>query len=103
MKVFTYILSIFIVVLTATPCIDVHYDNELQKTEVSHKVADCQNGAFDHCSPFCTCDCCSTPLFYQTNTIKINSFLFFINNYTVYNSYFVSSLNSSIWQPPKIS
>jgi hypothetical protein len=62
MKHLAYILSIIIVVLTVMPCIDEPGDNVLQNKEITHGSANHQDEP-DHCSPFCTCQCCQANFF----------------------------------------
>ena len=68
MKLFAYILSFIVLALTAIPCVDVPKDNALQKIELSKDTAGNHQDDFDHCSPFCTCNCCQTN-FYVSNII----------------------------------
>lgn len=60
MKIFAFILSIIILGLTASPCIDKPVNNELQKTELSQNNTNNHSNDSDHCSPFCNCQCCQT-------------------------------------------
>jgi hypothetical protein len=64
MKYFAYILSFIVLVLTVNPCIDGLKDNALQKSEISQSTNNNnhQNDT-DHCSPFCTCQCCQSSFF----------------------------------------
>ncbi len=65
MKIFAYILSIFILVLTAIPCADKPQDNTLQKVELSNTTSN-HPSDFDHCTPFCTCQCCQTNIYFPS-------------------------------------
>jgi hypothetical protein len=102
MKIFATILSIYVLVLTSMPCID-KQDNTLQKTELSGTSSDNHQKDCDHCSPFCTCYCCASPVLSQTSAIQFN--VFFIAQHIPGEnvSKYFSSIFSSIWQPPKIS
>ncbi|MFN8254180.1 MAG: DUF6660 family protein [Bacteroidales bacterium] len=61
MKIFAFILSAYVLYLTAIPCIDVPFDNSIQKTEISQTTNhENHQSDTDHCSPFCTCQCCQT-------------------------------------------
>jgi hypothetical protein len=64
MKYFAYILSFIVIALTVNPCIDGLKDSTLQKSEISHSQdnSNHQNDT-DHCSPFCTCQCCQSSFF----------------------------------------
>lgn len=56
MKFFALILSLVVLWLTLTPCIDTPEDNCVSKTEMSQQHS--HSGDLDLCSPFCTCQCC---------------------------------------------
>lgn len=60
MKLFAYILSFVVLALTVIPCVDVPKDNSVQKIELSTTTSDHHQSDTDHCSPFCTCQCCQT-------------------------------------------
>jgi hypothetical protein len=60
MKLFAYILVFVVLALTAIPCVDVPKDNSVQKTELTYTTSDHHQSDTDHCSPFCTCQCCQT-------------------------------------------
>ena len=103
MKILATILSIYILTLTAIPCIDLPADNILQKIELSQSSRDNHQNETDNCSPFCTCDCCVAPVLPQ-NTIFEFSFVDFLKyNFSEYTSVLISSLFVSIWQPPKLN
>jgi len=74
MKIFACILSIYVLALTAIPCIDLQYNNDMHKTELAQKSTSGQND-IDYCSPFCTCSCCASPIIYQGYSIHFNCFL----------------------------
>lgn len=105
MRLVACILSFYIVVLTAIPCIDRPGDNHLQKTEIGDNANNShQHSDGDQCSPFCTCNCCATPVIQQESIIQFDSTTLF-QEYTVseYISVFTSDYLSSIWQPPQIA
>ena len=89
--------------LTAIPCFDVSNDNGLQKTEQSQKTTDNQQNDSDHCSPFCTCYCCVSPIYNLVLTIQIGNFSFALKYPCQYQSRIISSICATIWQPPKLS
>lgn len=60
MKLFAYILSFVVLALTVIPCVDVPKDKSVQKTELTNTTSDQHQSDADHCSPFCTCQCCQT-------------------------------------------
>lgn len=60
MKVISIILSIIVLWLTLTPCVDKLQDGTLQKTELAQQAHSDHQNDVDTCSPFCTCQCCQT-------------------------------------------
>jgi hypothetical protein len=103
MKFFAAILSLYILALTAFPCIDLPMDKQLQKFELSQSANDNQVSDNDHCSPFCICRCCASPVVFQEFIIQFTIFSFSQKHLSGYTSSYVSSLFTVIWQPPKIS
>jgi hypothetical protein len=104
MKFFAFILSFYVLVLTAMPCIDVHQDNVTHKTEVSQNSQNTHHHSdADNCSPFCTCNCCATSVIFQEHRIQLTCFSFSENQYLNSASGHFFSPFYSIWQPPKIA
>jgi hypothetical protein len=61
MKILAFILALIVMWLTTIPCIDVPQDNILHKIENSNQNQDTRHqDDSDHCSPFCTCNCCQS-------------------------------------------
>ncbi len=103
MKIFAYILSFYILVLTAIPCIDIPQDNTLLKIEQSQKATDNHQNESDNCSPFWPCNCCIPPVISQAYTLQFDCYPFSQKHFPEYKSAFVSSVYTAIWQPPKLS
>ena len=55
MKILTFILSLYVLVLTAIPCVDVPKDNNVQKIVLAQSSTDNHQNDVDSCSLFCTC------------------------------------------------
>jgi hypothetical protein len=102
MKIFAYVISFYILILNATPCIDVSYDNTLQKVELIKNITDNHQKETGHCSPFCLCNCCASPIIYQTFSVQYNYISLAQKFYSEYKSAFVSFNFPIIWEPPKI-
>lgn len=103
MKLFTSIFSIYILLLTGLKCVDVPSSNDLTKIEINSSGNDGNHHDTDHCSPFCICDCCVTPVI-QQNSSPYTDHLEFTNlEYPVYSVSYISSLFVTVWQPPKLS
>lgn len=84
------------------PCVDVPHLKNLNKSELSVPVTDSNHKTTDHCSPFCTCDCCISNVIPADNTIRLKCMEYTFNEYKAYSASYVSSFFSSYWQPPKI-
>lgn len=105
MRILACILSFYIIALTAIPCIDLPEDHDVQTIEMTQNTGDHQHPKdIDHCSPFCTCNCCASPIIQHDLSIQFDSFSF-LQQYisTKYSSEFVSRYSGSIWQPPQLS
>jgi len=104
MKTFAFILSLYVLALTAIPCIDVQKEGAMYRIEVSQNNQDTHNqGEKDHCSPFCTCNCCATSVIFQEHLYLPDSFSFYEKQYFPVSSTFFTDPLASIWQPPKIA
>lgn len=94
------------------PCTDI----QMVLNEFEHSVAyhddheshDHDQNKDQHCSPFCTCTCCHTPMNFQFDIKDAVPAILFVqistddNTFLYYDSPSSSYLNS-IWQPPKFN
>ena len=101
MKLIAYILSFVFLALIANPCIDEPKDNILQKSEFSQTTTNNnQQNDTDHCSPFCSCQCCQTN-FCVSNITSVSPFVELEITYSDY----IQSLQSlelfDFYIPPK--
>jgi hypothetical protein len=103
MKLFACMLSLYLMALTAIPCVDVPRDSTLHRIELSKNTSSSHQHEKDHCSPFCSCSCCASTVIYQTHTIQFNSFPPLIRLVSGNVSAFYPSFHTAIWQPPKFS
>jgi len=104
MKFIACILSFYIMVLLAIPCADHQKDHVLQKKEMASAAHHDKDHMGDQCSPFCTCDCCVSPIIYQDYTVILDSFAILMGSYSSENPFdSVTFYSGSIWQPPQIS
>lgn len=101
MKYLAYILSFIVVFLSAEPCIDGLKDNYVQNTEIS-QTADHNNQQhdIDHCSPFCTCQCCQSH-FFVSNITASNSAVELEINYIEFYPSFQSIALPDLLIPPR--
>jgi hypothetical protein len=103
MKLFSVILSFYILTLITIPCVDVQTDNSIHKNEHSGSTDNQHHHDSNHCSPFCTCDCCVSPAIYQDNFIQFKTFILPETNILLYSVSYVSTIITIIWQPPELT
>jgi hypothetical protein len=103
MRFFIYILVIYFLAIIAMPCVDVHNECSMHKRDLSTTSQNNHPAEDNKCSPFCTCDCCVSPVISQYSIFELTITLIILHNYPEYNQGFISFLFSTIWQPPKIS
>lgn len=103
MKFFACILSIYILVLTAMPCCDRPDEGALQKTEISPKTSDIPCSDIDFCSPFCTCNCCSSPKIQQETVVAFDSTPVEHKYFAALIVKLVTSVIVPVWQPPRLN
>ena len=100
MKYIAAILLVYVMVLTAMPCNDVHAATNSASIELTEQNQN-QTNDVDLCSPFCFCHCCQTLSF----TSFLDGLLSDVEEVTLnipFKESRFSNLLSSIWQPPKI-
>ncbi|MBP8849838.1 MAG: hypothetical protein KBG80_04705 [Breznakibacter sp.] len=101
-RVLALIFSLYILALTALPCVDVHKDEAETKIELSDTAHNHHNEN-DLCSPFCTCDCCVSPVLHIYTSIQISINVIAPHIYQEYQSALNSALFVTIWQPPQLA
>ena len=102
MKIFVYIFTAYILWLISAPCIDESQDKLINAIERTHNTQHDQAQGSDHCSPFCTCDCCVSPSVYQECNINFRVSFLKVKIFSAPSPNYFSILSSSIWQPPKL-
>ena len=103
MKFVAIILASLNVLLTALPCDDVNTFNVSQiEFNANHSDNDTESD-FDFCTPFCSCNCCST-IVISPNSNQYTSIIeipFPVLN-SRYNALFSSNALSGLFQPPQV-
>jgi hypothetical protein len=110
MKIFSVILSIYILVLACLPCGDVNdcnkvsYETQYSFSRMNHTE---HKEDTETCSPFCTCACCrmniAFPFYLPALTIENESSFYTQKAIIVYkNESPLSNFYGNIWQPPKV-
>lgn len=103
MKYLAFILSLYILVLIAVPCIDVPQDESAHKIEHAGDSSHHHENETDHCSPFCTCYCCAVNAEVPFVSVAVDCLAFTQFNYSEYQLSFSLSPYATIWQPPQLS
>lgn len=107
MKIITFILSIFILSMSAMTCGDDIDENIFESQLFAHfdnHSHDHSQESQDSCTPFCTCQCCGTSI-----TVPSLVILSEIKNTVLYScSFHYTSLYSfdyynGVWHPPTLS
>ncbi|MDP4281785.1 MAG: hypothetical protein Q8867_06500 [Bacteroidota bacterium] len=69
MKALSRFLALYIILLSLLPCADVVSDNNVQKIGFFKNMVNNPMDNVDHCSPFCTCQCCQGNFFTSTSPV----------------------------------
>lgn len=102
-RLLAFILSLYVLVLISIPCVECHDEYALAKTEMAHAAGGSHHHEADHCSPFCTCNCCSMPVVYLVTAIQLCCYVVHLQPYQEYRTSKVSTPTFSIWQPPQLA
>ncbi len=105
MKFFAFIMSFYLLALSCYPCgdsqeCDVKAEAKISQSDVHQQ----HNHNKEACTPFCTCSCCPSSVFFtpfakaQDTHVHIQSI-----KYSLFDITFDSDVFSSIWQPPRLS
>jgi hypothetical protein len=103
LKYISFILTLYLLMLIVISCVDVHMDHRSQYIEFSQNTTNNNHRDADFCSPFCTCNCCVSPVIIEETIIQYNHFMLPQEHHSCYISVYNSSQFASIWQPPKLS
>jgi hypothetical protein len=102
MKILSSIFALYILILTVMPCVDVLRDLPVNMAELTQSKTDIHHYEYDCCSPFCTCDCCTSRVVRNDNIMQFFRSSVIIVCVTVYSSTYYSSFLINIWHPPKL-
>lgn len=101
MRLIALVFSLYILVLTALPCTEMPEKDCSASAPIS-QGSTCQND-FDHCSPFCTCNCCATAMSCQIQMVDFQVSAIVQKHETTYPTLTVIQRSGDIWQPPQLS
>lgn len=107
MKLFGYLFSFYMLLLTCTPCAD-KYEECLKSNQAIISQTGNHNANKEHnetCSPFCICACCGhqAPFNIFSVSIKYTKAFKVEKQFPISNQRIVSCYYGNIWQPPKLS
>ncbi|MFB6457980.1 DUF6660 family protein [Chitinophaga sp. Hz27] len=102
MKLFVYIFSIYIVLLSCLPCNDAAAVNDQLKQELVHSTdTDHPHSQPDFCSPLCICSCCNV----QVMPVTIHTYVpYHISSSHIFPSFqsdLYTARSMDVWQPPR--
>ena len=108
MKYLSFLLSIYLLVISILPCSDAHSMDTAAPMRIEQSCADNHEAHHtDACSPFCVCNCCSTNVSLTINNdveLKTLKPIYFEQiQYVLQTINFHSTYFGNIWQPPKIN
>jgi len=101
MRLIALFFSFYILVLTALPCTEMPDKDNCASAPISQSSTTHDN--FDHCSPFCTCNCCATAMNCQIQTVDFQIVTIVQKHETTYPMLTVTQRSGDIWQPPQLS
>jgi len=101
MRFLALIFSMYILLLTSLPCKEMKEKDHAQNAPVSQSSNNHDN--CNECSPFCTCNCCATPMVCQLDLVDFQVSTIVRKHETTYPTLFVTQLSGDIWQPPQLS
>lgn len=102
MKNLSILLAFYILALTAVPCADDFISSSVEHPSKSASCNDSHHNTFDHCSPFCICNCCGTYVIHEADAMIITGIPYIHRDYLPYLPVHLSDPVFHIWQPPKL-
>ncbi|MCD9189561.1 MAG: hypothetical protein LUM44_24345 [Pyrinomonadaceae bacterium] len=110
MKIFCFILSIYILLLSLAPCSEmIGFAESLNEKSSPQTVLQTQhetNENGEDCSPFCICSCCHFSTVYQFKTFTITRKITvspISRHENLYLNPYSNTFKNSVWQPPKFN
>jgi len=101
MRLIALFFSFYILFLTALPCADAPTKSSEQNAPISQQSTHHDDN--DHCSPFCTCNCCATAMNCVIQAVDFQITTIVREHVTSYSIPLVSQRSGDIWQPPQLS
>jgi len=101
MRFLALLFSMYILLLTSLSCAEMKEKDHAQNVPVSQRSSNHDNCS--ECSPFCTCNCCATPMVCQMDLVVFKVSILVRKHETNYPTLFVTQRSGDIWQPPQLS
>ena len=98
MKWTPFILCLYILALSVTPCTD--GSNDACKEKVEHH--DHSEDEDDGCTPFCSCSCCGSLFTFSDVERYFKSSTDISERIEFYSSHYFGSFLEEIWHPPAV-
>ena len=101
MKIFVFIISIFVLGLAAIPCTDIFIDKT--NTETISTIDRAHSSTQDYCSPFCACQCCQVQVTEFNNVIIEKPIKNKISTaYFTYDNQAGEEVYQTLFKPPRV-
>ncbi|MCX6307306.1 MAG: hypothetical protein NTY32_00275 [Bacteroidia bacterium] len=101
MRLLALLFSMYILLLTSLPCAEMKEVDRAQLAPVSQSST--SHNDCSECSPFCTCNCCATPMVCQMDLVIFQVSTIVRKQETTYPKLSVTQRSGDIWQPPQLS
>ena len=99
MKIFTFIMTFYLLLLAAMPCSDnEECESQVMTEQTNHSEHEDEE---EGCTPFCVCACCPTHIYVSdllTENLPIPVFSILSSEI---NTEIRSFISHAIWQPPR--
>jgi hypothetical protein len=99
MRYLALLLSVYILALTAIPCVDLMHPNQaMSQLTVEHNTQ--QHRDCDECSPFCSCNCCASAMVCSLPPLLTQVVVRTVPVQTQYRAPMAPNPYVPIWEPP---
>lgn len=106
MRMFTLLFCIYLLALSVVPCSDTFMAGQSDKESITFSAShNHTSDNTDFCSPFCICNCCSSPVMskFKASYTTFTKITFVSQlDFPVRELSFISKYAGVIWNPPQI-
>jgi hypothetical protein len=102
LRVISFLLALYLVVISFAPCSDNHVLSEHEKDAVATTHSPCDNES-DACSPFCICSCCQG---FMMITFGLKNISSGFSKDISFSSFLIGKPTAEFtdfWRPPQLS